>query len=97
MKIVDLQSSSSQDLNAHVIALCGRDTSLSAELQGLKPVSAAARLECCGYVDDMPARLRRASVLVARPSASLFLESILAGVPLLIRAKATKNNSAPSI
>ncbi len=71
MKIVDLQSSSSQDLNAHVIALCGRD--------------------------DMPARLRRASVLVARPSASLFLESILAGVPLLIPAKATKNDSAPSI
>jgi hypothetical protein len=81
------------DLNAHVIALCGRDTSLIAELQGLKPASAAACLECCGYVDDMPARLRRASVLVARPSASLFLESILAGVPLLIPAKATKNDS----
>jgi hypothetical protein len=41
----------------------------------------------------MPARLRRASVLVARPSASLFLESILAGVPLLIPARATKNDS----
>jgi UDP-N-acetylglucosamine:LPS N-acetylglucosamine transferase len=81
------------NLNAHVIALCGRDTSLIAELQPLKPVSAATRLECCGYVDDMPARLRRASVLVARPSCSLFLESILAGVPLLIPANATKNDS----
>jgi len=40
----------------------------------------------------MPARLRPAR-LVARPSASLFLESILAGVPLLIPAKATKNDS----
>ncbi len=30
---------------------------------------------------------------MARPSASLFLESILAGVPLLIPAKATKNDS----
>jgi hypothetical protein len=81
------------NLNAEVIALCGRDESLIAELQQLKPVSAAARLECCGYVNDMPARLRRASVLVARPSASLFLESILAGVPLLIPARATKNDS----
>jgi UDP-N-acetylglucosamine:LPS N-acetylglucosamine transferase len=50
-------------------------------------------LECCEYVNEMPARLRRASVVVARPSASLFLESILAGVPMLIPAKATKNDS----
>ena len=81
------------NLNADVIALCGRDNALIAELQALKPVSAAARLECCGYVNDMAVRLRRTSVLVARPSASLFLESILAGVPMLIPAKATKNDS----
>jgi len=80
-------------LNADIVALCGRDESLIAELRSLKPVSASARLECCGYVTDMPSRLRRASVLVARPSASLFLESILAGVPLLIPAHATKNDS----
>jgi hypothetical protein len=30
---------------------------------------------------------------LARPSASLFLEAILAGCPLLIPAKATKNDS----
>ena len=81
------------DLNAEVVAICGRDTALIAELQRLKPVSATASLECHGYVNDMPARLRRTSVLVARPSASLFLEAILAGVPLLIPANATKNDS----
>ena len=80
-------------LNADVIALCGHDESLLAELRPLKPVSATARLECCEYVNDMPARLRRTSLLVARPSASLFLESILACVPLLIPANATKNDS----
>jgi UDP-N-acetylglucosamine:LPS N-acetylglucosamine transferase len=76
-----------------VIALCGRDRSLIHKLQALKPASETVGLECCEYVNDMPARLRRASVLVARPSASLFLESILAGVPMLIPAKATKNDS----
>lgn len=81
------------DLDADVTALCGRDESLVAELQALTPASAGVRLECCGYVNDMPARLRRTSVLVARPSASLFLEAILAGVPLLIPARATKNDS----
>jgi hypothetical protein len=81
------------NLNAEVVALCGRDESLIAELRPLKPVSPATRLECCGYVGDMPVRLRRASLLVARPSASLFLEAILAGVPLLIPARATKNDS----
>ena len=80
-------------LNADVIALCGRDRSLIHKLQALKPASETIGLECCEYVNDMPARLRRASVLVARPSASLFLESILAGVPMLIPAKATKNDS----
>ncbi|MEO8361011.1 MAG: hypothetical protein ABI672_13355 [Vicinamibacteria bacterium] len=81
------------NLNADVIALCGRDESLLAELQACRPVSKSASLECHGYVSDMPARLRRTSVLLARPSASLFLEAILAGVPLLIPAKATKNDS----
>ena len=81
------------DLRVDVIAVCGRDEPLLTELRGLTPVSPAVRLECHGYVDDMPARLRRASVLVARPSASLFLESVLAGVPMLIPAKASKNDS----
>jgi hypothetical protein len=80
-------------LNAHVVAICGRDTALLASLQQLKPVSAAAGFECHGYVNDMPARLRRTSLLVARPTASLFLEAVLAGVPLLIPANATKNDS----
>ncbi len=80
-------------LNADVIAICGRDRSLIDNLQALKPASETIALECCEYVDDMPARLRRASVLVARPSASLFLEAILAGVPVLIPAQATKNDS----
>jgi hypothetical protein len=81
------------DVDVDIVAVCGRDEALLAELRQLTPVSAAARLDCCGYVEDMPARLRRASVLLVRPSASLFLESVLAGVPMLIPAKATKNDS----
>jgi hypothetical protein len=81
------------DLDADVIAICGRGTALIPTLQALTPTSSAVHLECCGYVSDLPARLRRASVLVVRPAASLSLESILAGVPLLIPARATKNDA----
>ncbi len=81
------------DLNADVIALCGRDEALARELQSHLPVSRNVSLECVGFVSDMPARLRRAGLLIARPSASLFLEAILAGLPLLIPAKATKNDT----
>jgi len=81
------------NLKADVVAICGRDDATLAELKALQHSEGGVRLECCGYVDDMPDRLRRASVLIARPSAYLFLETILAGLPLLIPARATKNDS----
>ena len=80
-------------VEADVVAICGRDDATVEALRRLPPAAGGVRLECCGYVSDLPARLRRASVLLARPSASLFLEAILAGVPLLIPARATKNDS----
>lgn len=81
------------ELQIDVVAICGRDEATLNALRAMQPGGGGVRLECCGYVHDMPARLRRASVLLARPSAGLFLEAILAGVPLLLPARATKNDS----
>jgi hypothetical protein len=81
------------DLDADVVAICGRD---HATLQRLRTFTASAggvRVECHGYVDDMPARLRRASLVLTRPSAGVFLEAVLAGVPLLMPAPAMRNDS----
>jgi hypothetical protein len=81
------------DLRADVVAICGRDRATLESLRALQADAGGVRLECCGYVDDMPARLRRASLVVARPSAGVFLEALLAGVPMLMPSRATKNDT----
>jgi hypothetical protein len=80
------------DFQGDVVAVCGRDGATRATLQAL-PLKDGIRLECLGYVDDLPARLRRASLLVARPSAGVFLEAMLAGLPQLLSSRATKNDA----
>jgi hypothetical protein len=83
----------SSDLVADVVAICGRDEAAIAELSALTSSrSSPVRVECLGFAADLPDRFRKASVMIARPSATVFLEVILAGLPLLIPARATRND-----
>lgn len=80
------------ELSARVTALCGRDQVTAAALRARPQIVGRIDLEVLDFVDDLPRRLRCASILVARPSATTVLEAVLAGLPVLVPAQATRND-----
>ncbi len=79
-------------LRGTVTALCGRDGRSRAALMA-RSAPPGLELDVRGYADDLPSLLRSASVLVARPSANLLIEAILAGLPVLIPSRCTLNDA----
>jgi UDP-N-acetylglucosamine:LPS N-acetylglucosamine transferase len=79
-------------LDVRVIAVCGRDAAGLEALRALQAWVGPERLECLGYVDDLARRMREADVLLARPSANVFLEAVLAGLPMVVPSRTTLND-----
>lgn len=77
-----------------VIAVCGTDARLRDELGSLavQRSGTAPTLQVHGYVHDMPRLMREVDLLIARPSASVFNGAVLAGLPMLLPARATLND-----
>lgn len=79
-------------LHARITALCGHSEAAVATLRSRSGIPGRIELEVEGFLDDLHGRLHRASLLVARPTAAFFVDAILADLPVLVPARATRND-----
>jgi 1,2-diacylglycerol 3-beta-galactosyltransferase len=70
-------------LDVQVVAVCGRNAGLRAQLRGLEP-RAPTLLRVEGFVPNMADWMRASDLLVTKAGPATIAEAICAGVPLLV-------------
>ncbi|KIL38068.1 hypothetical protein SD70_28780 [Gordoniibacillus kamchatkensis] len=75
----------------HVMVICGRDESARLAIESFA-VPAHIRVQAFGFVNNLDEYLRAVDCVVIRPSASVFIESLFSGTPILAVGKVPSND-----
>jgi processive 1,2-diacylglycerol beta-glucosyltransferase len=67
----------------HVVAVAGHDAGARRRLDRVRP-TAPASLTVCGWIDDVPALMRSAAVLVTKPGGMTTAEAAICGLPTVL-------------
>lgn len=78
--------------NLTIIAVCGRDEKLQAKVSKMANQNSHIQVHSLGFVDNLHQWMSAVDVILARPSAGVFRESLLARTPLLLPRRATAND-----
>ena len=75
-----------------LVVACGRDRGSYRKVAACARRTAGVEVIPMGFCDAMPELYAAADVVIARPSASVFLEALMQHVPILIPQRATAND-----
>ena len=75
-----------------IIVACGRDEQLRASIDRLSNQSQPCQLRSLGFIDNLHEWMSAVDVILARPSAGVLLEALLARTPLLFPRQAAAND-----
>ncbi|MBD2667283.1 hypothetical protein H6G73_22905 [Richelia sinica FACHB-800] len=75
-----------------IIVACGRDETLTIKIKNMARQKQNYRLLALDFVDNLHEWMSAVDVILARPSAGVLLESLLAHTPLLLPRLATAND-----
>jgi UDP-N-acetylglucosamine:LPS N-acetylglucosamine transferase len=78
----------------HVIAVCGKNTSLHAEMRDMAGSEGNGRLSAFGYVDNMPELMAAANVVVTNGAGQTVLEALCCGRPVVAFAPIAGHGTA---
>ncbi len=76
-----------------VVALCGRDRRTLEQIRSTSSAISHIDILPLGFVDEVSELLAAADVVIARPSAGIFLEALIHRVPILLPARTTSNDA----
>lgn len=75
----------------HIMVICGRDESTRRAIESLT-VPTHIRVQAFGFVNNFEVYLQAVDCVIIRPSASVFMESLLSGTPILAVGKVPSND-----
>jgi UDP-N-acetylglucosamine:LPS N-acetylglucosamine transferase len=75
-----------------IIVACGRDENLRVKIERMTEKNQTYQVRTLGYVDNLHEWMSAVDVILARPSAGVLLEALLAHTPLLLPRQAAAND-----
>ena len=75
-----------------ILAVCGKDQKSYQKVEAIKEHNPALKVIPLGFVDYLDELYTVTDVVVARPSAGVFLEALTKHIPLILPSKATSND-----
>ncbi|MBC1235883.1 hypothetical protein [Nostoc sp. 2RC] len=75
-----------------IIVACGRDEKLRIQVEQIAKQNLNGKVRSLGFVDNLHEWMSAVDIILARPSAGVLLESMLARTPLLLTKKAAAND-----
>jgi len=78
----------------HVVAVCGKNASLEAEMRDMAGLEGNGRLSAFGYVDNMPELMAAANVVVTNGAGQTVLEALCCGRPVVAFAPIAGHGTA---
>ncbi|RUR85714.1 glycosyltransferase [Chlorogloeopsis fritschii PCC 9212] len=75
-----------------IIVACGRDENLRVKIEQIAEKNQNSQVRSLGYVDNLHEWMSAVDVILARPSAGVLLEALLAHTPLLLPRQAAAND-----
>ncbi len=75
-----------------IIVACGRDEKLRVKIEEIAEKKPNGKVRSLGFVDNLHEWMSAVDIIVARPSAGVLLEAMLARTPLLLTRQAAAND-----